>query len=74
MVKLLFKNLATFTGIVFLLLLIPFKGKGQGNPQKRFRENFDFSWQFHKGNIAMKKVVKAGGQGGITDAWPKIII
>lgn len=33
----------------------------------RMKENFDFSWQFHRGDIAMKQLVKAGGQGGITD-------
>ena len=29
---------------------------------RRTRENFDFNWQFHKGDIAMKKMVKAGGK------------
>jgi beta-galactosidase len=33
---------------------------------KRTTENFDFDWQFHKGDIAIKKVVRVG-QGGITD-------
>jgi beta-galactosidase len=41
---------------------------GQFTLQKRIHENFDFNWQFHKGNIAMKHVVKSGGQGGLTDA------
>jgi beta-galactosidase len=36
------------------------------SPDKRIKENFDFSWQFHKGDIAMKQVVRVG-QGGITD-------
>ncbi len=40
---------------------------------KRTKECFDFSWQFHKGDIAIKRVVKAGGQGGITDANVKIL-
>lgn len=51
--------------------LMPVDGTTQDLQQhpasKRARENFDFSWQFHKGNIAMKPTVKAGGQGGITD-------
>src|SRR5438045_312383 len=34
---------------------------------KRLKESFDESWQFHKGNIAMKRQIKAGGQGGLTD-------
>jgi len=33
---------------------------------KRTKMNFDFNWQFHKGDIAMKLVVRVG-QGGITD-------
>ncbi|MBB3188479.1 beta-galactosidase GalA [Microbacter margulisiae] len=57
--------------VVVLLLLNPAKGDGQSIRQNgaciRVRENFDFDWQFHKGDIAMKHVVKAGGQGGITD-------
>lgn len=40
---------------------------------ERTRENFDFNWQFHKGNIAMKLTVKAGGQGGLTDANIKVV-
>lgn len=45
----------------------------QTNPSKRTRENFDFNWQFHKGDIAIKKIVKAGGQGGITDVNVKVV-
>jgi beta-galactosidase len=45
----------------------------QKYPSERTRENFDFNWQFHKGNIAMKVTVKAGGQGGLTDANVKIV-
>ena len=60
-----------------LLLLIPFIGKTQTVQQtissKRAKENFDFGWLFHKGDIAMKKVLKSGGQGGITDVNVKII-
>ena len=45
----------------------------QKYPSERTRENFDFNWQFHKGNIAMKLTVKAGGQGGLTDANVKVV-
>lgn len=40
---------------------------------QRAKENFDFDWQFHKGDIAMKRVIKAGGQGGLTDINVEII-
>jgi len=42
-------------------------------PSKRAKENFDLNWQFHKGNIAMKRSIKAGGQGGLTDPNVKVI-
>jgi beta-galactosidase len=45
----------------------------QTNASIRSREKFDFNWLFHKGNIAMKRVIKVGGQGGITDINVKII-
>lgn len=38
----------------------------------RSRENFDFSWQFHKGDIAIKRAVKAAGYGGLTDVNVKV--
>ncbi|HLP15291.1 MAG TPA: beta-galactosidase GalA [Bacteroidota bacterium] len=44
----------------------------QSAPSKRTRENFDFSWQFHKGDIAIKRVVRVG-QGGITDSNVPVI-
>ena len=63
--------------IVFLMSLKDFEPKAQSISQiasyKRTRENFDFNWQFHKGDIAIKRVVKVGGQGGITDINVKII-
>ncbi len=40
---------------------------------KRTKEKFDFNWQFHKGDIAIKRVVKAGAQGGLTDLNVKIL-
>jgi len=72
------KRLVAFCGAVFALFLL---GSIEGNAQnsqptisgKRTKENFDFSWQFHKGDIGMKRVVKAGGQGGLTDINVKII-
>ena len=39
---------------------------------KRAKENFDQSWQFHKGDIAMKQVVRVG-QGGIKDSNVPVI-
>jgi beta-galactosidase len=45
----------------------------QTSIEKRAKENFDFDWQFHKGDIAIKKIVKSGGQGGITDVNEKVI-
>ncbi|HAH22289.1 MAG TPA: glycoside hydrolase family 2 [Prolixibacteraceae bacterium] len=61
-----------FLGIVLSqLILFPIVGNAEVLEQtllgKRTKENFDFSWQFHKGDIAMKRVVKVGGQGGLTD-------
>lgn len=41
-------------------------------PSTRVKENFDFNWQFHKGDIAMKLVVRVA-QGGITDINVPII-
>ncbi|MBN2175359.1 MAG: DUF4982 domain-containing protein [Bacteroidales bacterium] len=40
---------------------------------KRTKENFDFNWQFHKGDITIKRQVKVGGQGGITDVNVEVI-
>ena len=57
-------------GIIFFLLLFPISAKTQDLQQtaqfKRAKDNFDLSWQFHKGDIAIKRVVRVG-QGGITD-------
>jgi beta-galactosidase len=71
------KKLVTFWGISSLLLVLSINGRTQnqqpGDTGKRVKQNFDFNWQFHKGHIAMKRVVKAGGQGGLTDINVKII-
>ncbi len=59
------------------LVLIPVYGFSTNKEiielSKHKKEKFDFNWQFHKGDIAMKKVVKVGGQGGLTDIGVKII-
>ena len=59
-------------GVILLFqFLILFQGKTQVVQKPalsiRTRENFDFSWFFHKGDIAIKRVIKAGGQAGLTD-------
>ncbi|MEI6139921.1 MAG: beta-galactosidase GalA [Mariniphaga sp.] len=63
--------------LLFLIMLLPIVGNTQDLHQKaiskRSKENFDFNWQFHKGDIAIKREVKAGGQGGITDTNVKIL-
>lgn len=59
------------------LLLFSVNGNSQDLQQatsgKRIKENFDFSWQFHKGDIAIKRAVKAGKQGGLTDANVNVV-
>ena len=71
------KNLVTVWSLLYLLLNIHIDGKTQDLQQKaqskRTKENFDFNWQFHLGDIAMKKAVKVGGQGGITDVNVQVI-
>ncbi|MBN1396768.1 MAG: beta galactosidase jelly roll domain-containing protein, partial [Bacteroidetes bacterium] len=73
-----FNRYLFFGSIAFVLLLFPsIKGSTQKNQStasgQRIRENFDFNWQFHKGDIAIKRQVKVGGQGGITDVNVKIV-
>jgi beta-galactosidase len=71
------KRLVTFLGIIFLLLM-PFPIGGNAQIQQRTivsertRECFDYNWQFHKGDIAIKRVVRVG-QGGITDVNAPVI-
>jgi len=71
------QGLVIFSGITFLLLINLVNGISQDlqtNPFSiRSRENFDFSWQFHKGDIAIKRQVKVGCQGGITDVNVELI-
>lgn len=56
---------------MFFLSSMLVEGKAQNvhqvPPIKRVRENFDPNWMFHKGDIAIKRAVKAGGYGGLTD-------
>lgn len=63
------KNMLNRTKIVVLIctaISVFVDANAQDSQSKRSRENFDFNWQFHKGDIAIKKVVRVG-QGGITD-------
>ncbi|MCW0484523.1 hypothetical protein [Gaoshiqia sediminis] len=66
------------TSLVFAIVLLLFSLEGSSQNQQsissgqRAKEDFDFNWQFHKGDIAMKLVVR-GGQGGITDINVPII-
>ena len=39
----------------------------------RIREQFDFYWQFHKGNMRIERAVKSGMYGGITDNGVEVI-
>jgi len=39
---------------------------------RRTRDNFDSYWFFHKGDIAIKRAVKAGCYGGLTDVNVKV--
>ena len=56
-----FKRLTAFGGFIFFLLF-HFDGKAQNTQQaiqsKRVKECFDFNWQFHKGDIAIKRAIK----------------
>lgn len=64
------QKLVSILWFSFILLLIQIEGRSQISKQttqsKRTKVNFDQSWDFHKGDIAMKLAVRVG-QGGITD-------
>lgn len=71
-----------FSGILFLgVLASPIKGLTQLEgitsdkimSGKRAKENFDQRWYFHKGDIAIKRVIQAGGQRGLTDVNVRVI-
>ena len=65
-----------FLCFFFSLAIIHVEGNAQNlkqfNTSKRARDNFDSFWQFHKGDIAIKRAVKAGGYGGLTDVNVKV--
>jgi len=68
------KKVCVFSVLILLSFVeMDARSSGPVRPSKRTRENFDFNWQFHKGDIAMKPAIKAGGQGGLTDRNVKII-
>ncbi|WP_317043512.1 sugar-binding domain-containing protein, partial [Niastella vici] len=75
--KLLHRKWKTLFSVALFLLACSEHTKTQeitkSTSGNRVKENFDFNWHFHKGNIAMKRAVKAGGQGGLTDANVKVI-
>ena len=62
--------------LLFSLLFMHVEGKTQDSQRpalsKRTRANFDNNWRFHKGDIAIKRAVKAGGYGGLTDVKVKV--
>src|ERR1035437_9735301 len=70
------QRLVIFLGITFLLLNIHMNGVAQNQQlsslSHRMKDSFDFNWQFHKGDIAIKRVVRVG-QGGITDIKVPVI-
>ena len=72
-----FDRVIIFLSLMFSLLEIPVNGKAQDKQEttksKRSRDVLIGSWLFHKGEIAMKRQVKAGRQGGITDINVKLI-
>lgn len=75
--KLLYKRLIMLFSVAFFLFAFNADVAPQETSKtaadKRVKETFDFNWQFHKGNIAMKRSIKAGGQGGLTDVNVKLI-
>ena len=62
--------------LLFSLLFMHVEGKTQDSQRpalsKRTRANFDNNWRFHKGDIAIKRAVKAGSYGGLTDVNVKV--
>lgn len=61
-----------FLLIIFLSLSVKAQDSSQAQLNKR-KENFDLNWYFYKGDIAIKRAVKAGKQGGLTDTNVKVI-
>ena len=71
-----FKRLLPICSLSFILLLnlvdTQAEGLQQISPSRRTKDNFDSSWLFHKGDIAIKRAVKACGYGGLTDVNVKV--
>jgi len=71
-----FKRLKSFWYLSFFLLLILVDVKAEGLQQtassRRTRDNFDSSWLFHKGDIVIKRAVKASGYEDLTDLNVKV--
>lgn len=70
------KRLLTSIWLIILLTIFSFGAKARNLHQiqsKRDRVCFDFKWQFHKGDITIKRQIKVGGQGGLTDVNVEII-
>ena len=73
-----FNRLAICWGLAFFLVP-PLPAEGceqniqQSNPVKRAKVCFDFNCQFHKSDITIKRQVKVGGQGGLTDVNVEVI-
>ncbi|WP_083727783.1 beta-galactosidase GalA [[Flexibacter] sp. ATCC 35208] len=72
-----YRFLVLAIGVIILTLTGNFylsaQHRTEGTPVKRARINFDEDWQFHKGDIAIKRAVKAGKQGGLSDANVKVV-
>ena len=58
------KKAMSIRSVILLLTLLLFSVPSYS---QRVRESFDWNWQFHKGDIAIKLAVKAGMQGGLSD-------
>jgi beta-galactosidase len=67
-------NISAIASTLFLLLNFSFGSTLtlQSNQSPRVKACFDFDWQFHNGDIAIKHVVRVG-QGGLTDVNPHVI-
>jgi beta-galactosidase len=73
-----FKRLIKFSTLIFFLLS-SFYTEGsahnirQQSLSERVKECFDNNWFFHKGDIAIKRAIKAGKYGGLTDTNVKVV-
>ncbi len=62
-----------FTFLILNLGYINAQNEQNKDTSVRVKNCFDFNWQFHKGEITIKRQVKVGGQGGITDVNVEVI-